>query len=157
MAILSRYQPTGLSSPTSWWRPMATMRPPGHPRRPMVALCPPGHPGADNATCNTGDSAEPTSHADHPFRAPRLLPDEVRRLISLLRGGMWEIPTSLLAAPSRAPAQQPHQPNYGSFRDPNQGDQLSKPSLPNLPANQWQSRLAAEIRIKEGTPGWVEL
>jgi hypothetical protein len=63
---------------------------------------------------------------------------------------LWQHPTSQFTAPFRAPAQQPHQPTYGPFGGPNQGDQLSRPRLPNLPANQWQGRLVSRNPNKRG-------
>jgi hypothetical protein len=68
-------------------------RPPPH----GIGTTPSSTNPSDNAQRTT---AEPTSHADHPFRPTRPLPDAVQRVSTILREAvMWVQPTSLSAAP----------------------------------------------------------
>ena len=71
------------------------LRPPPHMIGTPSSISP-----ADNAARTT---AEPTSHADHPFRPTRPLPGAVQRVSTILREGvMWGHPTSLSEALFRA-------------------------------------------------------
>ena len=72
------------------------LRPPSH----GIGMTPSSTSLADNAVRIT---AEPTSHADHPFRKTRPLPGVVQRISTILREGvMWGHPTSLSAVLFRA-------------------------------------------------------
>jgi hypothetical protein len=87
----------------------------GRPCRLRPDIGPPPH-GPNSATrASTGPvrpdstarvSNELASHADHSRRPPSPTPGAIPRVTSLLRGGevMWEHPTKIPAALSRAPA-----------------------------------------------------